>query len=302
MATNDYMKDIIMNEITNLERSSNPLLRERGIQSRKASKKINCFVCMDSRQLWAWRRDVISTSMFSTHKYDLIHCNSCSNGRDIHTMSSPSGFKKNDTSNIDGRINHLITLYNSTIKPEIERVEQEKARKEKEERREAEQQQRERIKQQERNEANPKPLWGPGRYSKKYHHATSDTFESDIQKLANIVFESIQLIGGNYTAIAGVVKQIMLTLTSSIHEVDETDEVIGATEPDEFGNCQYAILKLSKQQKEEKKSFFGIFKKHSQEYTICATYLIMTPKNSKARTECNEFISGQMTKFINQMR
>ena len=114
-------------------------------------------------------------------------------------------------------------------------------------------------------------------------------------------FQRCKIYGGDYLAIANIAKNIMLTLTSSISEIDETDEVIGSTDPDEYGNRQFAIVKLSKSQKEVNKSFFGLCKSKTQNYILCATYLVLNPKNSKARRECSSFISGQMTKFIDKM-
>ena len=203
---------------------------------------------MDTRQLWAWRRDALSTSFLSSHKYDLIHCNGCSTGKDIHTISAPKGYKKNDKNDINSRINKLVDIYQIQIKPEEEKREEQRR---KEEQRRI-QEKKERIRQQyDMYESDPNSVWGPGRYSRTYHHATNKTFDADVKKLANIVYDSIRIYGGDYTAVANIAKNIMLTFTSSISEVDETDEMIGSTEPDAHGNRKFTIVKLSKSQKQE---------------------------------------------------
>jgi len=297
------MKELVLREINNFQYNTDPNVKQYGIDAEKAIHKINCFVCMDTQQLWAWRRDAVSTSIFSRHKYDLIKCNGCSSGADIKTMASKEGFQKNDKSNINGRIDILVDLYHSKIKPEEEKRAEdariEKARQEKLERERKETQRK--RKQQEIYESDPNSVWGPGRFSRTYQHATNKTFEADVQKLANIVYDSIKIYGGDYTAVASIAKNIMLTFTSSISEVDETDEMIGSTEPDEYGNRKFTIVKLSKSQKQENRKYFGLVKSKTQEYTLCATYLVLVPKNAKARNECNSFISGEMTKFIEKM-
>ena len=123
MPQNDYICVLVKQEINNLKNNNNQLLKQRGTYAAKAFPKINCLVCMDTRELWAWRRDAISRSIFSSHQYDLIHCNGCSTGKDKHTMSSTKGYEKNCTNDISGRINELVKLYHTQIKPEEENVE-----------------------------------------------------------------------------------------------------------------------------------------------------------------------------------
>lgn len=293
MPHNDYMRDTILRQIYVLKNESDQELVQRGIDAEKAVPNVDCFVCMNTRRLWAWRRDVFSTSVFSRHKYDIIHCNGCKSGADIRTSERPLGYQKDHHSvdGVRGRINDLIYIYNTEVKPEEERREQE----------EAERLQRERE-EHERNEANPNSVWGPGRYSSKHHHATDKTFQADVKKIADIVFDAIKIYGGDFLAIADIAKNITLNLESSIHEVDETDEVIGESVADDYGNKQYVVIKMTKKLKEENRRFFGLVNTHNNSYTLTASYLLMTPLNSKARAECSNFISGQMTKFIEKMR
>ena len=128
--SNDYLKSHVINEIKNLKNNYNSHLKQRGLNAEKALKCVNCFVCMDTRKLWAWRRDGFSTSFFSNHKYDIIKCNGCSDGSDIKTSNSHSGYQKNKIEDIDGRINDLITVYETKIKEDEERVRKELEKKE----------------------------------------------------------------------------------------------------------------------------------------------------------------------------
>lgn len=303
MAHNDYIKDLVLGEIAIFKLHRDETVRQHGINAEKALHKVNCFVCMDTLQLWAWRRHVAARSVFSTHRYDLIKCNGCSTGADIKTMASTKGFEKDNKDGIQLRISMLLDIYNAEIKPEEQRrAQEERIERERQERLENERREAERIQNQiDIYEADPNSVWGPGRYSYKHEHATDSTFDADVQKLANIVFASIELYGGNYLAIADIAKNLVLTLTSTISEIDETDEVIGATEPDVYGNRKFVIIKLKKTQKDEERRFFGLFHKKTHEYSLRAEYLVLDPKNSKARHECSRFISGEMTKFIEKM-
>lgn len=297
MPHNDYIKDLVLREIYSLKNTNNTKIEQRGINAEKAVCKIDCFVCMDTRKLWAWRRDVFSTSIFSNNKYDIIHCNGCKSGRDIRITSKPEGYEKDKKEGIGARINELMYIYNTKIKPQEDKEFAIRQRKEREEKQRIQREDAEN----ERNEANPNSVWGPGRYSTKHQHATDKSFTADVKKIADIVFDAIKIYGGDFLAIANIAKNITLNLESSIHEVDETDEVIGESTSDKYGNKQYVVVKLSKKLKEVKKKFFGLVNAHNNSYTLSASYLLLTPLNSKARAECSSFISGEMTKFIEKM-
>ena len=55
----DYIKESLMIKITELKNDSNEYLKNKGLNAEKASKRISCFVCMDSRKLWAWRATAV---------------------------------------------------------------------------------------------------------------------------------------------------------------------------------------------------------------------------------------------------
>ena len=131
MPSNDYLESHVKEEILSLKKNSNNIFKEKGVQSEKASKKFSCFVCMDTRKIWApaWRRNEFSTSIFSSPKYDILNCNGCSDGKDINTSDTTTGYEKNNCSDINGRINELVNYYHSHIKPEEERIKEEEKRK-----------------------------------------------------------------------------------------------------------------------------------------------------------------------------
>ena len=49
----DYIKESLMIKITELKNDSNEYFKNKGLNAEKASKRISCFVCMDSHKLWA---------------------------------------------------------------------------------------------------------------------------------------------------------------------------------------------------------------------------------------------------------
>ena len=311
MASNSDMRRLVTSEIISLKRQDGNM-KERGIMAEKALSRVNCLVCMDTRKLWAWRRDVFSTSIFSTHRYDIIHCNVCSTGRDIRTTDRTHGYEKNNLSDINGRINDLVKIYKDVIRPEeqekeLERIEQQ-AREERERREKEEEERRNRLekenilrKQHEEYERSDSSIWGPARFSNKYVNVSNTVLDVDVQKLATLVFDAIKVYGGDFLAIANIAKNLTVSLSNNITQQEETEEVIGETEPDMFGNPKYVVIKLSKVEEETNTSCFNMCKRRNQRFTVCASYLVMSPKNSKARMECNNFISGEMTKFMDKI-
>ena len=209
---NDYIKDLVLTEIINLKNNCNQSLKQRGINAEKAICKVNCFVCMDTRKLWAWRRDGFSTSIFSSHKYDLIKCNSCSDGSDIRTIDSPSGYEKNNRSDIDGRINDLIKIYDDKIKQEEERKkkeEDETKRKNKEKRQKSNQE----------AESRPFSVWGKGGYNSIDHEMKEKSIDVNVGAIADKVYQAVKAYHGDFGALANLAKNLTYQLKTSITNI-----------------------------------------------------------------------------------
>ena len=292
---NDYIKDLVLTEIINLKNNCNQSLKQRGINAEKAICKVNCFVCMDTRKLWAWRRDGFSTSIFSSHKYDLIKCNSCSDGSDIRTIDSPSGYEKNNRSDIDGRINDLIKIYDNKIKQEEERKrkqDEETKRKNKEKRQKSNQE----------AESRPFSVWGKGGYNSIDHNMKEKSIDVNVGAIADKVYQAVKAYHGDFGALANLAKNLTYQLKTSITNNKETKEIFDCTEPDEFGNKKYIVMKMEKIEENKTVTHMKVFSKTKVTSKLKLSYLILTPKNFKARYECDKFINQEVSNIIGTMK
>ena len=293
--SNDYLKCHVINEVNNLKNNCNSHLKERGLNAEKALKCVNCFVCMDTRKLWAWRRDGFSTSIFSSHKYDIIKCNGCSDGSDIRTTDTPSGYEKNKIDDLDGRINNLLSIYETKIKAEEERKRKESEKKEREK--------QERIKKQQQEiESRPFSVWGKGGYNYITEEIKEKLIDVNVGTVANKMYEAVKAYHGDFGALANLAKNLTFQLKNVISKNKETKEVFDKTEPDQFGNSKFIVVKLERIEEIKKVSSLKVFTKEKKVSSLKATYLILTPQNSKARLECDKFINHEVTNIIDKMK
>lgn len=293
--SNDYLKCHVINEVNNLKNNYNSHLKQRGLNAEKALKCVNCFVCMDTRKLWAWRRDGFSTSFFSNHKYDIIKCNGCSDGSDIKTSNSHSGYQKNKIEDIDGRINDLITIYETKIKEDEERVRKELEKKEREKFARIEKHQQE-------IESRTFSVWGKGGYNYIVQEMKEKAIDIDVGMIANKIYEAVKAYHGDFGALANLAKNLTFQLKTSISREKETKEVFDKTEPDQFGNSKYIVIKMEKLEDIKTVSSLKFFTKEKKVSSLKATYLILTPQNSKARLECDKFINHEVKHIIDKMK
>ncbi|MBT7623178.1 MAG: hypothetical protein HN595_01470 [Flavobacteriaceae bacterium] len=293
--SNDYLKSHVINEVNNLKNNYNSHLKQRGLNAEKALKCVNCFVCMDTRKLWAWRRDGFSTSFFSNHKYDIIKCNGCSDGSDIKTSNSHSGYQKNKIEDIDGRINDLITVYETKIKEDEERVRKELEKKEREKFARIEKHQQE-------IESRTFSVWGKGGYNYIVQEMKEKAIDIDVGMIANKIYEAVKAYHGDFGALANLAKNLTFQLKTSISREKETKEVFDKTEPDQFGNSKYIVIKMEKLEDIKTVSSLKFFTKEKKVSSLKATYLILTPQNSKARLECDKFINHEVKHIIDKMK
>ena len=293
--SNDYLKSHVINEVNNLKNNYNSNLKQRGLNAEKALKCVNCFVCMDTRKLWAWRRDGFSTSFFSNHKYDIIKCNGCSDGSDIKTSNSHSGYQKNKIEDIDGRINDLITVYETKIKEDEERVRKELEKKEREKFARIEKHQQE-------IESRTFSVWGKGGYNYIVQEMKEKAIDIDVGMIANKIYEAVKAYHGDFGALANLAKNLTFQLKTSISREKETKEVFDKTEPDQFGNSKYIVIKMEKLEDIKTVSSLKFFTKEKKVSSLKATYLILTPQNSKARLECDKFINHEVKHIIDKMK
>ena len=293
--SNDYLKSHVINEVNNLKNNYNSHLKQRGLNAEKALKCVNCFVCMDTRKLWAWRRDGFSTSFFSNHKYDIIKCNGCSDGSDIKTSNSHSGYQKNKIEDIDGRINDLITVYETKIKEDEERVRKELEKKEIEKFARIEKHQQE-------IESRTFSVWGKGGYNYIVQEMKEKAIDIDVGMIANKIYEAVKAYHGDFGALANLAKNLTFQLKTSISREKETKEVFDKTEPDQFGNSKYIVIKMEKLEDIKTVSSLKFFTKEKKVSSLKATYLILTPQNSKARLECDKFINHEVKHIIDKMK
>ena len=295
MPSNDYLKSHVEEEIQNLKNNANEVLKEKGVQAEKSAKRFNCFVCMDTRKLWAWRRDGFSTSIFSSHKYDIIHCNGCSTGKDIQTTNSIQGYEKNNCSDVNGRINDLVNYYHAHIKQEEERKHQaalEKKKKEKENLR----------KQLKDYESRNFSVWGKGGYHDLFHYEEDRTIDINISIIANKIFQIVRSYGGDYISIANLAKNLCINLSHSISKDESTKEVFDHSAPDEFGNSKYIIIKFKKIEEKASITKFKVYRTTTSKTVIQATFLLLSPLNSLARIECQKMIHHEANNIIDKMK
>ena len=124
----------------------------------------------------------------------------------------------------------------------------------------------------------------------------------DVGMIANKIYEAVKAYHGDFGALANLAKNLTFQLKTSISREKETKEVFDKTEPDQFGNSKYIVIKMEKLEDIKTVSSLKFFTKEKKVSSLKATYLILTPQNSKARLECDKFINHEVKHIIDKMK
>ena len=285
MYPNDKIRPIIKKTIDLYKTEASLGKQQIGIDAEKAFHCIKCFVCMDSQQVWDHRKDFFSRT-FASDNYDILKCNVCGDGSFIRTTNQKLGFKKNQErtgDDLQGQIEYLADIYNNKIKPEEEKKKEELL-----------------IKQHQEFEENPGCVWGKGYHQELDVEMKHKSFDVNIGDMVDKVIKLIRAYGGDFIAVANLVKNLTLEIKHSVKNTSETKESFSVTDPDRFGNSKYIIIKIKKVEKEVTKKMYFNYKQKDGAYKF--EYLILSPKNKKAREECRKLINSNVDNIIDKTR
>ena len=263
--------------------------KQIGIDAEKAFHVIKCYVCMDRKQLWDDRNDFFSRN-FAANNYDLVKCNVCCDGSHITDTNQKTGFKRGKErhhSEIEEQIQYLADYYNTKIKPEEEK----KKQLEMEERL---------IKQQKEYEAETDSVWGKGFHEELDIEMKHKSFSINIGDIADKVTKIIRAYGGDFVAVADLVKNLTIEIENTFSKTSLSKESFDVTKPDRFGNSKYIIIKVKKLELEKTKKMY--FSSKKVEYNYKFEYLILSPLNKKARDECRKLIGKNVENIIDKTR
>ena len=261
--------------------------KQIGIDAEKAFHIIKCYICMDRKELWEDRKDFFSRN-FAGDSYDIVKCNICCDGSHIRTTNQTVGFKKGKErhhSEVEDQIQYLADYYNSKIKPEEDKKKQLEY-------------ERRLIKQHKDYEAQTDSAWGKGYHEELDIEMKHKSFSINIGDIADKVTKIIRAYGGDFIAVADLVKNLTIEIQNTFSKKSFSKEAFDVTKPDRFGNSKYIIINIKKLEIENTKKIY--FSSKKVEYNYNFEYSVLSPLNKKARDVCSRLINSNVENILHQ--
>lgn len=276
----DYMKNKILTAIEDFK-ISNTSESQKYEYLNKATQKIRCFCCLDTKEQWDYRESPMAW-MDGHGKYDIVHCCGCSKGGYIRPTSSYAGYYRNgDDSDIKGRLDELYEMGWRLAKIETEEKEQNL------------------DKLHEEWENKPTPLWSYG--ANDIIKESSKVLEIEIaaSKLADQISKAIQIANGNLFELANLVKETTLNLNYSSMNNNTEHKEVRCDKPDKWGNATYILLDYKKNSFiEEASCCFPWCKYYIDMAELSLKYRIIKPRNHAARDKCNYLLNSEIESML----
>ena len=214
--------------------------------------------------------------------YDIVHCAGCKGGGYINPTNSISGvFKRNDKTNIEGRIAAL-----ETISAELLRQEQEKKEKEEEEAQKV-------------YESKKAPLWAFAKHDTITVTSKTADVHVALGELATKLFEAVKAVNGDLAGLGQLVRNATLKMNVNAIDSGKNKREVSRTDVDRWRNATYAIIDIHRRDfVRDGWCCIPTCRCKTEMIELRATYKVLRPRNQAARDKCDELLADRIDEII----